>query len=53
MSGKPTLAVEASKATPSDIMDGIDVVGSLSPKFGADVRSEYTGILTEVYVPNG
>ena len=48
--GKPTVAVEASKATTSDIMDGIDVVGSLSPKFGADVRSEYTGILTEVYV---
>ncbi|MGA2956753.1 MAG: efflux RND transporter periplasmic adaptor subunit [Thermodesulfobacteriota bacterium] len=47
---KPTVAVEASKATTSDIMEGIDVVGSLSPKFGADVRSEYTGILTEVYV---
>ena len=48
--GKPPVAVEASKATASDIVDGIDVVGSLSPKFGADVKSEYTGILTEVYV---
>ena len=40
--GKPPVAVEASKARASDILDGIDVVGSLSPKFGADVRSEYT-----------
>ncbi len=48
--GKPPVAVEASKAGASDILDGIDVVGSLSPKFGADVRSEYTGIVTEVYV---
>ena len=48
--GKPPVAVEASKARASDILEGIDVVGSLAPKFGADVRSEYTGILTEVYV---
>jgi len=48
--GKPAVAVEVSKATASDIVDGIDVVGSLSPKFGADVRSEYTGIVTEIYV---
>ena len=48
--GKPPTAVEVTKATASDIMDGIDVVGSLSPKFGADVRSEYTGIVTEVFV---
>ena len=48
--GKPLVAVEAIKAEASDILEGIDVVGSLSPKFGADVRSEYTGIVTEVYV---
>ena len=48
--GKPPVAVEASEARASDILDGIEVVGSLSPKFGADVRSEYTGIVTEVYV---
>ena len=33
-----------------DHSEGIDVVGSLSPKFTADVRSEYVGIVTEVYV---
>jgi membrane fusion protein (multidrug efflux system) len=48
--GKPPVAVEVTKATTSDVMDGIDVVGSLSPKFGADVRSEYTRIVTEVFV---
>ena len=30
--------------------EGIEVVGNLAAKFGADVRSEYTGIVTEVYV---
>jgi RND family efflux transporter MFP subunit len=48
--GKPPAAVEAAKATASDIMDGIDVIGSISSKFGADVKSEYTGIVTEVFV---
>jgi len=48
--GKPPVAVEATKATASDIVDGIDVIGSLSSKFGADVKSEYTGIVTEVFV---
>jgi len=44
------VAVEVTRAAASDIVDGIDVVGSISPKFGADVRSEYTGIVTEVFV---
>jgi RND family efflux transporter MFP subunit len=38
------------KAAASEIVDGIDVVGSISSKFGADVKSEYTGIVTEVFV---
>ncbi len=48
--GKPPVAVEVTKATASDIVDGIDVVGSISSKFGADLKSEYTGIVTEVFV---
>jgi len=48
--GRPPVAVEATKATASDIVDGIDVIGSISSKFGADVKSEYTGIVTEVFV---
>jgi RND family efflux transporter MFP subunit len=47
---RPPVAVEVTKATASDIVDGIDVVGQLSSKFGADVKSEYTGVVTEVLV---
>ncbi|MGA2467301.1 MAG: efflux RND transporter periplasmic adaptor subunit, partial [Thermodesulfobacteriota bacterium] len=48
--GRPPVAVEVAKAEVVEFTDGIDVVGSLSPKFSADVRSEYVGIVTEVYV---
>jgi len=48
--GRPPVAVEVTKASTTDLTEGVDVVGSLSPKFTADVRSEYVGIVTEVYV---
>jgi len=48
--GRPPVAVEVIKAATADFTEGIDVVGSLSPKFGADVKSEYVGIVTDVYV---
>ncbi|HSR11935.1 MAG TPA: efflux RND transporter periplasmic adaptor subunit, partial [Thermodesulfobacteriota bacterium] len=48
--GKPPAAVEVARVAAADVVDGIDVVGSLAPKFGADVSSEYTGIVTEVLV---
>jgi len=48
--GRPPVAVEVAKAEMAEYTDGIDVVGSLSPKFLADVKSEYVGIVTEVYV---
>lgn len=48
--GKPPVAVEVTPAAASDSVEGIDVVGSLSAKFGADVKSEYTGIVKEVFV---
>ena len=48
--GRPPVAVEVIKAATADVTEGIDVVGSLSPKFGADVKSEYVGIVTNVYV---
>jgi membrane fusion protein, multidrug efflux system len=31
-------------------MEGIDIVGSLTPKFEAKLKSEYAGIITHVYV---
>ncbi len=48
--GRPPVAVEVTKVGATDLIEGIDVVGSLSPKFSADVKSEYAGIVTEVYV---
>ncbi len=48
--GRPPVAVEVAKAELTEFTDGIDVVGSLSPKFSADVKSEFVGIVTEVYV---
>jgi membrane fusion protein (multidrug efflux system) len=42
--------VEVAKVEMTDHIEGIDMVGSLVPKFAADVRSEYAGIVTEVYV---
>ncbi len=47
---KPPVAVEVAKVAASEIREGIQVVGSLSPKFETDVRSEYTGIVSEVFV---
>ena len=47
---KPPVAVEVSKVSTVDFTEGIDVVGSLAAKFGSDVKSEYAGIVTDVYV---
>jgi len=48
--GRPPVAVEVTKVGAIDLIEGIEVVGSLSPKFSADIKSEYAGIVTEVYV---
>ncbi len=48
--GRPPVAVETVKAAVSEVSEGIDVVGSLAAKFGADVKSEYAGVVTDVYV---
>ena len=48
--GRPPVAVDLIKAVKTDFTEGIDVVGSLSPKFSAEIKSEYAGIVTEVYV---
>jgi len=47
---RPLIAVEVLKVTPADLMEVIDVVGSLSPKFQTDVKSEMTGIVREILV---
>ncbi|MEW6077715.1 MAG: efflux RND transporter periplasmic adaptor subunit [Thermodesulfobacteriota bacterium] len=44
------VAVEVSPVMVRDITEGINTVGTLSPKFQADVKSEYPGIVAQVYV---
>ena len=48
--GRAPVAVDVTKAVTTSLTEGVDVVGSLLPKFTADVRSEFVGIVTEVYV---
>ncbi len=48
--GRPPVAVEAARAAVADIADGIDVVGTLASRYDAEVKSEYGGTVTDVYV---
>jgi RND family efflux transporter MFP subunit len=48
--GKPAVAVEVAPATTGELVQTIDVVGTLAPKFSADVKSEFTSVVEEVYV---
>lgn len=47
---KPPVAVELAQATPSQLEDGIEVTGSLEPKFATDVKTQIPGLVKEVYV---
>jgi RND family efflux transporter MFP subunit len=46
----PPVAVEATPVQARDLIEGIDVVGSLTPRFEARLKAEYSGIVSEVYV---
>jgi len=48
--GRPPVAVELASVDPTDVVDAVEVVGSLAPKVEAEVKSEYTGTVTDVYV---
>ena len=48
--GRPPVAVSVEPAATADLQETIDVVGALEAKFAADVKSEVTGVVTEVYV---
>jgi RND family efflux transporter MFP subunit len=48
--GRPPVAVTVTPAAASELVDAVDVVGSLSAKATADVKSEVTGVVTAVYV---
>lgn len=47
---RPLTAVEVTRVQAKDLTEGIEVVGALTPKFEARIRSEYAGIVSEVYV---
>jgi membrane fusion protein (multidrug efflux system) len=47
---QPPVSVEVVKVATADMTQSIDVVGSLSPKFQADVKTEYPGVITQIYV---
>ena len=49
-SGRPPVAVDTVAVQAVDMVDAINVVGSLAPKFAADVKSEVSGTVTAVYV---
>jgi RND family efflux transporter MFP subunit len=42
--------VDAARAGRGDVTEGIEVVGTLSPKFQAEIKSEYGGLVSAVYV---
>ncbi len=47
---RPPVAVTVAPVVASDLQESLEVVGSLAPKFSADVKSEVTGTVTTVYV---
>ncbi len=49
-SGRPPVAVETMTVSPSELTEGVGVVGTLTPKFEADVKSEVSGLVSEVFV---
>ncbi len=47
---KPPVAVEAAAASAADLVEGVEVTGSLEPKFWADVRTQIPGLVKKVFV---
>jgi RND family efflux transporter MFP subunit len=47
---KPAVSVDAANATTADVIEGIEVVGTLSAKYQAEIKSEYGGVVARVYV---
>lgn len=48
--GRPEVAVELGKVAALDLDQAVDVVGALTAKAAADVKSEYSGTVAEVSV---
>ena len=48
--GKAAVSVDVANAAAGDVTEGIEVVGTLSPKYQAEMKSEYGGVVAHVYV---
>jgi len=48
--GRPPVAVSVAPVIVGSVTETVDVVGSLSPKYAADVKSEVSGTVAAVYV---
>ncbi len=49
-SGKPPAAVDTVKVVPQELQETVEVVGTLEAKNDASVKSEYSGVVSEVLV---
>ncbi len=49
-SGRPPVTVDTAAVVTGELTQAIEVVGSLAPKSSADVKSEISGVVREVYV---
>lgn len=47
---KPPVAVEVAAVTAGELVEGIEVTGSLEPKFSADVKTQIPGLVQQVFV---
>jgi RND family efflux transporter MFP subunit len=47
---KPAVSVDAEVVATGDVVEGIEVTGTLSPKYQAEIKPEYGGVVTRVYV---
>ncbi len=47
---RPPVAVETLLVAASELIEGVDVVGTLAPKFEAEIKSQILGLVREVYV---
>ena len=47
---KPPVAVETAAAAPLNLVEAVEVTGSLEPKFWADVKTQIPGLVKQVYV---
>jgi membrane fusion protein, multidrug efflux system len=48
--GKPAVSIDAANVATGEVAEGIEVTGTLSPKYQAEMKSEYGGVVAQVYV---